>query len=69
MEVGLAINTDERHSNYVSQVFAHIMWDIYKMFVSFKNVLGTNTSRTDHLPGPKEPKSCSEIPMWRYVWL
>ena len=32
--------------NYGSQVFVHITWYIYKMFVSFRNVLGTDTSRT-----------------------
>ena len=27
-EVHLAINRDERHSNYIFQVFTHIIWDI-----------------------------------------
>ena len=39
----LIIEMDVRPLNYSFQVFGHIAWDTYKMFVSFRNGLGTDT--------------------------
>ena len=68
-EVRLAVKKDERHFNYVFQVFAHITWDIVKRFVSFRKCLDTDTPRTSIFPIPKHQKSCSETATQRYVWL
>ena len=56
----MAIKKDKRHFNYVSQVFAHITWDILKRFVSFRKCLGTDTPQTSIFPTPERTKSSSE---------
>ena len=68
-EVRMAFIIDEWHFNYVYQVFAHIIWDILKIFVSFRNSHGTDTPQTSPFTTLECPNSCSDFKKGTYVWL
>ena len=65
----LGYKKDELHFNYDFQVFAYIELVIYKMFVSFRKCLGTDTTRTSPFTTPKQQKSSSDTPKQRHVRL
>ena len=52
-EVRLAVKKDERHFNYVFQVFTHVALVMYKMFVQCRKCLGTDTQRTSPFTTPE----------------
>ena len=48
---------DEHHFNYVFQLHAHMIWDIWKMPVSFNKCLGTDALRTSPLTSPQNAQN------------
>ena len=56
MEVRLAVKRDEPHFNFDFQVFAHITWDMYKVFVQSRKCFNTNTPQTRKLITQKETR-------------
>ena len=52
----------ERHFNYDFQVSAYIELSLYKMPVSFRKCLGTDTPLTSPFTIPEQQKSSSETP-------
>ena len=68
-EVRWAVKKDERPFNYDFKVFVYILLVMYKVFVSFRKCLGTNTPQTSPFTTPDCQKSSSETPKRRYVGL
>ena len=60
---------DERHLSFDFQVFVRTTCDTYKIFVSFRKCLGTDTSWTSPLTTPELPKFCSKTAEPRYLHL